>query len=1185
MQGVQASSQFEMGLSSIASILTNMSMKTDDGNSFLKQINGDINTFIKDFNTPFLNISTRILSYNKMLFDNSVKTNDYLFSILGAIVTSNRRPTILQTFTTPDVISEEPERQENRPERQPTTNSDQIFNTISKNVESILKHLLKPNNSAESPTKTISSGSSTGLFDGFGTFAESIIIIKKNLTSALIKNLTKFGDAYNSLVEKNSNEKMKSFVTGIETFSESLTDLTKKLKEPAKFIGLLSLSFIILTLTVTNPLFGVMVLGIGAFIWVLTKVTNNKEFNPSIKDFAMGIALLSISLVLMNYVKWESVAKMIVFIAGLGLAFKTFNDPKTNGNKSMMYLAVGIGALAISAMLMQFVSWDSLAKMVIFIGTLGIALRFLNGPRGMGNDLKSSPMVIFALSIGILTLTMFAMNELPWEAIFKMVIFIGLLGFTMKLFNFNKIGPMNGMIQFSFGIGILVLAMFAINELPWEAIFKMIVFIGALGLTIRLINGRGVPPLISFAFGLGILVLAMYAMDELPWEAIFKTILFLGTLGLVLKLYGTTSTLQMIGIGIGIGALVLALKYFKDSGFSILDTLNFVAAIGGIGAVLAIIGIPAVAALVAVGAGVMILLSVALLISAVGFKAISELDIKIDNLMNYFKGVSIISIGFAMLSLFMIPALLGATLFIPIGVASLLGAVSLKLISLIDYNTGNIDNFIKSMKLVASGFADNALMMIPAAVGALLFLPVVIAALLGAGTLLAISKIDLDAKKLETYNLQVKSLVDNINSFGLIEIGKASIKAFALIPIFTAGYLGAALLQKISSVQLDKEKLGLFGNMMSFMVDTIIGSLAANESKMESAKPGLEALAKLLSVSKGLAETIQMMANLKFYEYGVENGKLVLKGVRQLTANDFKMVGVNLGIMLETLIAPLSLLGSNADMITIGGKTFANPFKNNSTLAGIEILTKLGNAYKPMAESIKTLADSGVMTDPALSKRFTDSLMSITAVYLWIFQKLSKIDDSLIYSSIGTITRFNNGFKNLPIDQITSVDTIFNRFINNLSDDLKWKKLRSNIKFMRMEFEAMTKSINSLNIEKATIFEKTVRNLIEKNNGQGLKEAAESLKSLLDLVEENKGGTQIIQQTNPISNPFSNPNIVATPAIEKSKKLDDKQNISDEIAQQLSTALTQIQNILSAIDTKLGGTLKTKNIAGFANTI
>lgn len=1162
MQQVPAQSQFEMGLSSIASILSNISAQTEQGNQFVNQISGNLQTFIADVKQPFLSIYNRSVTYQDKMLDITERQFDKISGIYEAMsnyINGSNNPQAPQT-------------------------GNNVLNTISKTIIDILKHLQTKSTTTNTAASVSSSG---GFFDGIGTFASSLVLIKKSLTNALIKNLAKFSDAYHKLTEKNSNDNAKAFTENIGKLSESIDDLSKRLKEPVKFIALLAVSFALLQLAVINPLFGVMVLGISAFIYILTKITSDRQFNPGMKDFATGIATLALSLIVMDYVNWESIGKMIIFIGALGIAMRTYKA-QTGSDKSLIYLAGGISALVLASITIGFVSWESLGKMIIFITGLGLALKYMNGPRGMGADIRTSPMIIFATGIAILTLTMFAMTELPWEGIFKMVIFIGLLGLTMKLFNFNRMGPANSMIQFSFGIAVLVLAMYAIDELPWETVFKMIVFIGALGLTIRLMNGRGVPPLLQFAFGLSVMVLAMYAMDELPWEAIFKTILFLGALGLVLKLYGTTSPLLMIGIGAGIGILVLSLKYFKDSKFNMMDALNLMVAIGGIAGILAIIGIPAVAALVGLGSLALVGMSIALLTAGTGFKAIDNLSIDLDNIINFFKGVSYVAIGFAGLAIFMIPGLLGATLFIPIGVAALLGALSLSLIGKIEYNNGSIEQFIQAMKTVSNGFADNALTMIPAALAAVLFLPIAISALLGAGTLLAISNVKLDPAKLDNYNLQVKTLIDNINSFGIIEMGKAGIKALALIPIFTAGYLGAALLQKISEVNISKEKLGMFGQMMTYMVDTILTSLGNNESKMEAAKPGLEALAKLLSVSKGLAETIQMMANLKFYEYGVENGKLVLKGVRQLTTNDFKMVGVNLGTMLETLIAPLTILGSNSDMITIGGKTFANPFKNNATLAGIEVLARMGNAYKPMAESIKTLASSGVMTDPVLTKRFTDSLMSITAVYLWIFQKLAKIDSSLISSSIGQITRFNNGFKNLPTEQIQSLDTMFGRFINNLSDDIKWKKLRSNLRFMRMEFEAITKSMNTLNIEKATLFEKNIRNLIEKNNGQGLKEAAESLKQLLDLVETNQGGggNGFVQPSNPFSNPFAPTTNVATPAVATNKKnSDNNTSLSEDAITQLIAVLDNVKQILSGIDTKLGNTLKVKMVTGAGNQI
>ena len=58
---------------------------------------------------------------------------------------------------------------------------------------------------------------------------------------------------------------------------------------------------------------------------------------------------------------------------------------------------------------------------------------------------------------------------------------------------------------------------------------------------------------------------------------------------------------------------------------------------------------------------------------------------------------------------------------------------------------------------------------------------------------------------------------------------------------------------------------------------------------------------------------------------------------------------------------------------------------------------------------------------------------------------------------------------------------IFEKFVNNLSDDVKWKKINLNLVTIKKHFQDISKSINNIDIQKATLFERNIRNLIDKN--------------------------------------------------------------------------------------------------------
>ena len=54
---------------------------------------------------------------------------------------------------------------------------------------------------------------------------------------------------------------------------------------------------------------------------------------------------------------------------------------------------------------MQLDPWESMFKMITFIAGLGLALKFFSGPKGMSGDVKTIPMMMFGIGIGILTIS------------------------------------------------------------------------------------------------------------------------------------------------------------------------------------------------------------------------------------------------------------------------------------------------------------------------------------------------------------------------------------------------------------------------------------------------------------------------------------------------------------------------------------------------------------------------------------------------------------------------------------------------------------------------------------------------------------------------------------------------------------------------------------------------------------
>ena len=518
----------------------------------------------------------------------------------------------------------------------------------------------------------------------------------------------------------------------------------------------------------------------------------------------------------------------------LGKFLKIITSALENKNltKDIKDFSIGIGILTLAMFAMAFVPFSGMFKMLGFIYMLGFALR-----SHLGGSLATG-MMEFGAGIGIMTLAMLAMTFVPIGTMFEMLLFIGGLGLVLR--TFSGVTGTPPLFKFALGMGMMVLALLAFSEVPIIAMEKMLGFILVLGLEMALINKiggggamRGLP---GFAFGLGLMVLAMFAMNELPLEAMYKTILFIGALGLVLKLFNPGSGLNMLMIGGGIIAISAGLWIFKQTGFTINDGLLLGGTIVGLSAILALIGIPAVAGLIVVGSLALIGVGIAIALFSLSLGLISALNIKIKNILSFVGAVSLISLSFALITPVIISGLLGATLFIPIAVSALLGGITLGLISALTFKPMTIIDFMLSVGLLTLGFALITPLVITGALGALLFIPITVSALIGGLTLAYIS----------TLEFKTSTIIDFMLSVGLLTIGFAAIAipavagaigAALFLPIATVGLLGALALSAISNIKLNPKSISDFGISMGLLIDSFksISGFGAAKAALKSA--------------------------------------------------------------------------------------------------------------------------------------------------------------------------------------------------------------------------------------------------------------------------------------------------------------------------------------------------------------
>jgi hypothetical protein len=564
---------------------------------------------------------------------------------------------------------------------------------------------------------------------------ELILTLNTKLNSKLFKQMDRFNSALDKMLSFDS-KKVGKFNGAIIKLTESIEKLSEsKFKEVSTSILIVTASLTVLGLLSMSPLLPAAIIMLGGFFWILNKFVGKeeKEIPKNMIEFATGMGILTLSMVVLEFLDWTSIFKMLVFIGGIGLVFSLSTKMmKTDLPKGLIEFAAGIGILTLAMVVLEFLDWTAIFKMLAFIG--GIGLVFFLSSKLMGTDLPKG-LINFAMGVGILTLSMIAMSFVSWGNVFKLIAFIAMLGAEIILIN-----------KFGGGTGPM----------------------------------KGLP---GFAFGIGLLVLALYAIQDIPLIAMGKMLLFIAGLGLVMKLFSPKSGAMMLMIGVGIVAISLAFMVFKNSNFEISDALVFVGSVGLIAGVMLLLGIPAIAGLLITGSIALIGIGAASLLMSLSLATISALNIDFGKITQFILSMGALAAGFVLLTPVAALALISAVLFIPIAASALIAGASLALISLLTVNEKKISDFGSGLKSLANAYNDLSIWGLTKAVAkSVILIPLAVTSLMVAGLFKILENMDMNKAstnmttmidtltqvmtKLETWkNKNSKESINSIRSF------------------------------------------------------------------------------------------------------------------------------------------------------------------------------------------------------------------------------------------------------------------------------------------------------------------------------------------------------------------------------------------------------------------------------------
>ncbi len=923
------------------------------------------------------------------------------------------------------------------------------------------------------------------------------------------------------------------------------------------------------------------------------------------RQMGTSFLMLSLGIMALAFVQPKHlmlIVGLMVALIGLMGYFKSLGAAKSGKVRhsggvifNIMMIATGIGILVLSLHAIAEINWTPVFMLLAFIGTLNLIIigsKFGMKKAGIRNS--DLPIVQFAMGIGILTLAIYAINEIDsWSGPLKLLAFMSAV---LAMFTVSKIFSKGGrssapenIHKFAFAIGILTLAMFAFAVLPVKVIATFTVFLGSMVFIMNQLKGskRQITSIILFSVGLTIItgalvylttknfdidkalafsiavatvslsmsLVSMLIKDKksainllIVMTAISSSIVVsaygLGLLGetkinidkilafsvgfavvsfvlsgvsLLIKTKAQATQLLLVSITISSAIAISAygLSFIGNSKLNLNKSLLFVGVFTLISGAIIALGFFISSGIggVVLTAGIAGMLGIAgtSYLLAITFNKISKtVNVDKKKISNFIDSLKYTAIGLAKSLFYVIAAVPASIMLLPMVTTLLPTAKLFQMISGIEINTTTIDNFVGGIKLVATGLSSSFFDIVKATPAAVLLLPIAASLVVVAGLFKLISFIDLKEKLTGSVNNMMDStnvIVDKLNDFGIVSLGKSALKAAMLLPIFATMHMGAMSMQEIQKVNLDKTQLEAFTTMTDTIITDIVTVVDRNQDKLESVGPGLENLTKILNVGNNIAQVVKNMASLTYDEYKVVNGKLVLKSRRKLEEKDFVAAGNNLGTIIKKLTEPLNELGKDSGTFMLGNFAITNPFKNNDKAKGVAFIEKLGNAYLPLTESLKNLSQSGIY-DTAKIDVLIGNLTKTVGGYVGALHLASTINPKKAKTALTEINKldslFDSDYKNF--DKIT---TSFITVVNAFSDDKKWKQIRSNLVFMKKEFVSIAKTLNSLDVEKMGAFERSIKIIAESNKA----EVAELIEKLTEFIgalkEQNFGNNNI----------------------------------------------------------------------------
>ncbi len=592
--------------------------------------------------------------------------------------------------------------------------------------------------------------------------------------------------------------------------------------------------------------------------------------------------------------------------------------------------------------------------------------------------------------------------------------------------------------------------------------------------------------------------------------------------------------ISLIFMGIAMLLIAYTLHKIMTLQFNLEASLTFVGSIILMAGICAILGIPAVAALVGVGVIVLLGLSISLLISAFAISLVTQLNYNTENITNFSISIELIAKVFGENIGWIIIGLIGSVLFLPIAITSIVTATALILIALIPQKPEKIKQFGNSIVNLVEAYNKLGLIStLKASAKALLLVPISVTTLITALALRAISVLDIDENKIDKFGTILSKFIimmcDVVNQHAKeIENNKEAFKIVATMATAAGSIVNVVEqmanmtvgiwkpdpktgeLKIMERRQINENDFKLVSENMGKVMAALIAPLSIIASDNDEWDFGNGIKVPNPFSKKGFFGNDDMSGinRLKAIGDAFEKIPAIMQGftenplltdVSEEGSAKMQKLQENIGIFFDTIVLCMnklpqkSVLDNWFDGTADWLKDTVQPvFTTSGTiLNGLSktLFWKVANAHIAVERVGTFWSTTKLMLDDieiASKKKFDNKFADK------VIQFYNKMND------LNT-----NSWLNLTnMDSTVKIANASKILVNTLADTKSFNTINKNLQNTNKNITTIVGNINKIQIPKAQILEKNLKLLTDAKSVDQLKEVIEHLKEMIGMLKE-----------------------------------------------------------------------------------